>query len=179
MIGMQQLTHVVYATARGLAWLGGIVLAAMAIMSVVSITGRALTRFGLGPVPGDFELVEAGTALAVFCFLPWCHLKRAHAVVDMFWYHFPVPMRRVLEVIGDALMLAVWVLLTWRMGDAMLAYRSNGETTFILQMPVWWGYAACMPAAIVGCAAYLLRTLETLGLSKPPHGFEVLSGGGH
>ena len=51
----------------------------IALMSVASIVGRALSGLGLGlgPVPGDFELVEAGTALAVFCFLPWCHLKAA------------------------------------------------------------------------------------------------------
>ena len=37
----------------------------IALMSVASIVGRALSGLGLGPVPGDFELVEAGTALAV------------------------------------------------------------------------------------------------------------------
>jgi hypothetical protein len=54
-----------------MAWFGAFVLVLLAAMSVVSIAGRALSGLGLGPVPGDFELVEAGTALAVFCFLPW------------------------------------------------------------------------------------------------------------
>ena len=38
-------------------------------------------------------------------------------------------------------MLVVWLLLVWRMGVSMLDYRDNGEISFILQMPVWWGYA--------------------------------------
>ncbi len=53
-----------------MAWFGSLVLVLIALMSVASIVGRALAGFGLGPVPGDFELVEVGTALAVFCFLP-------------------------------------------------------------------------------------------------------------
>ncbi|MCU0929269.1 MAG: TRAP transporter small permease subunit, partial [Burkholderiaceae bacterium] len=84
----------VYGLSRALAWFGAFVLCLLALISVVSIAGRALSGFGLGPVPGDFELVEAGTALAVFCFLPWCHLKRGHAVVDLLWNAYPPALQR-------------------------------------------------------------------------------------
>ena len=75
--------------------------------------------------------------------------------------------------VADALMLAVWLLLVWRMGVATLDYRSNGEVSFILQMPVWWGYAASMVPALVGLVAYAWRLLESLGLARPPAGFVV------
>lgn len=166
------MNHPVYAISRALAWFGAFVLVLLAAMSVISIAGRALSGLGLGPVPGDFELVEAGTALAVFCFLPWAHLKRGHAVVDLMWRVYPAPMRRVLDVLADALMFVLWVLLVWRMGVAMLDYRDNGEVTFILQFPVWWGYAASMVPATLGCVVYGWRLLETLGLITPPAGFE-------
>jgi TRAP-type C4-dicarboxylate transport system permease small subunit len=151
--------------------MGGLVLTLVALLSVVSIAGRALSSVGLGPVPGDFELVEAGTALAVFCFLPWCHLKHGHADVGMFWNSYPAPMRRILTIGADALMLIVWLLLVWRMGVALFEYRANGEVTFILQMPVWWGYAASFVPAVLGCAAYLVRLLESLGCVAPQEGF--------
>jgi TRAP-type C4-dicarboxylate transport system permease small subunit len=172
------MNRLIYGLSRAMAWFGSLVLVVIAVMSVASIIGRALSGFGLGPVPGDFELVEVGTALAVFCFLPWTHLKRGHAVVDMLWGSYPLPMRRVLDVLADGLMLAVWLLLVWRMSLAMGEYRHNGEVSFILQMPVWWGYAASMPAAVVGCVAYAWRLLEDLGLAAPPPGF-VMAGGGH
>jgi TRAP-type C4-dicarboxylate transport system permease small subunit len=162
-----------------MAWAGAAVLLALAVLSVLSIGGRALSRVGLGPIPGDFELVEAGTALAVFCFLPWCHLKRGHAMVDMLWSRYPAGMRRALAVAADALMLVVWLLLTWRMGVAMFEYRANAETSFILGLPVWWGYAASMVPAVLGCLAYAWRLLETVGAASPPPGFAAAGGGGH
>jgi TRAP-type C4-dicarboxylate transport system permease small subunit len=167
----------VYGGSRLLAWFGALVLGVLAVVSVASIAGRAMIPLGLGPVPGDFELVEAGTALAVFCFLPWCHLQGGHAVVDLLWSAYPPAMRRVLGVLTDTLMLVVWVVLTWRMGVAMLEYRANAETTFILQMPVWWGYAASMVPAVLGCFAYLWRVLESLGVATPPPGIAVAPGG--
>ena len=166
----------IYRLSHWTALIGGLVLVALVLLVVASVTGRALIDVGLGPVPGDFELVEAGTALAVFCFLPWCHLKNGHAVVDMLWKVYPPALRRVLEVLADALMLLVWLLLVWRMGVGMLDYKGNGELTFILQFPVWWGYAASMLPALVGCAAYLLRLLETVGAVATPPGFETAEG---
>ncbi len=176
------MNQLIYGVSRALAWLGAMVLTLLAAISVFSIAGRAFAFAGLGPVPGDFELVEAGTALAVFCFLPWCHLKRGHATVDLFWSRYPTGLRRVLEVGTEALMLVVWLLLVWRMGVSMLDYRANGEVSFILQMPVWWGYAAamlpggiwlrrvCMAAAgstWIGCAAGRLRAGRGDALTPP------------
>ncbi|MFN0185346.1 MAG: TRAP transporter small permease [Aquabacterium sp.] len=160
----------IYSLSRAMAWFGGGVLTLIALVSVTSIIGRAFSRFGLGPVPGDFELVEAGTALAVFCFLPWAHLRRGHAWVDLFWPLFPAPVKRGLEIAADALMLLCWLVLVWRMGVALADYRTNAEVTFILQMPVWWGYAASFPFAAAGCVVYAWRLVEDAGWAEPPPG---------
>ena len=144
------MSNFIYGASRFMAWFGGCVLTALAVLSVVSIAGRAFSFAGLGPVPGDFELVEAGTALAVFCFLPWCHLRQRHADVNLFWSIYPPTLRRLLSVASDGLMLLVWLLLVWRMGVATQGYWGNEEVSFILQMPVWWGYAASMIPASAG-----------------------------
>lgn len=157
------MSKLVYGASRFMAWFGGFVLSVLAVLSVVSIAGRAFSFAGLGPVPGDFELVEVGTALAVFCFLPWCHLRQRHADVNLFWMLFPRFLRRALSVASDSLMLLIWLVLVWRMGLAMTEYRANAEVSFILQMPVWWGYAASMVPAVLGCVIYCWRLLESLG----------------
>jgi TRAP-type C4-dicarboxylate transport system permease small subunit len=60
---------------------GGLLMSALTVMTVVSVTGRKLFN---APIQGDYELVTMGTAIAVFLFLPYCHLQRGDVVVDLF-----------------------------------------------------------------------------------------------
>jgi TRAP-type C4-dicarboxylate transport system permease small subunit len=46
-------------------------------------------------------------------------------------------------------MTIVIVLIAWRLWAGLMDKINYGETTFILQFPVWWAYAACMAAAAV------------------------------
>jgi TRAP-type C4-dicarboxylate transport system permease small subunit len=135
--------------ARSLAILGGVVLVVITIITVVSITGRAFIWAGLRPVPGDFELVEAGVGFAVFAFLPWCQINRGHATVDVFTSFLPNQVNRHINVFAEVLMTVVITVIAWRLWFGLQDKIRYGETTFILQYPVWWAFAACMAAAVV------------------------------
>lgn len=128
---------------------GGVVLVALVVMTCVSISGRALIDLGLGPVPGDFELLEAGIAFAVFAFLPLCQLRAGHATVDVFTSVMSAGTNRVLIALWETVAAAVLALIAWRLGAGLVQKFGNGETTFLLQFPVWWAYAACMVPAVV------------------------------
>jgi TRAP-type C4-dicarboxylate transport system permease small subunit len=141
--------RVVGALARLLAIAGGLVLVALAVMAVVSITGRAFAKLGLGPVPGDFELIEAGCGVAVFAFLPWCQFHRGHVTVDFLASSLPARLWAGLAVIGNVAMSIVAVIVTWQLWLGFLDKLAYGETSMILRMPVWWGYAAASAAALV------------------------------
>lgn len=130
--------------ARTVAVMGGLVLVLVAIVTVVSITGRAFLFIGLRPIPGDFELVEAGTVFVVCAFLPWCQLTRGHATVAIFTDFLPAQVNRVLDLIADALLLAAAVVMTWRHIYGLLDKLAYNETTFILRFPIWWSYSAAM-----------------------------------
>ena len=175
----ERMTIWIFRLARWSALLGGLVLVGITLMSVISIGGRALISLGLGPVPGDFELVEVGTAMAVFLFLPWTYLRAGHATVDLLYTHLPAALQRAIGVLCDVAMLALWMVLTWRLWEGMLEKRQYLETTFILQMPVWWAYAACLVGALIGCLAYFTQTLIRLGLAQYPQGWPVASAGVH
>ena len=163
----------IYRLARWSAIVGGLVLVALTLMIVASITGRALIGLGLGPVPGDFELVEMGTGVAVLFFLPWTYLKGGHATVDLLYTHLPAWAKRAVLLVSDLLMLAVWLLMTWKLYEGMVEKKQYMETTFILQMPLWWAYAFCMVGAVIGCLAYAAKTLTRLGLASEPKGWTV------
>lgn len=152
--------------ARSMAILGGIVLCLLVLLTCASIAGRALNTIlhgsieeifpkfsswllsmGVGPINGDFELVEAGVAFAIFAFLPLCQFKSSHAVVDIFTNYFSKSANQFLLMISEILFAAVLVLITIQLFDGMLTKRQFNETTFLLQFPIWWSYALSLVAA--------------------------------
>lgn len=141
---------------------GGAVLIALVVMVCVSIAGRALTAFGLGPIPGDYELVEFGIGFAVFAALPWCHLNRGHATVELLAPMFGPVVNRVLDAVIDIAVLATALLLTWRMAVGMLDKKAYFETTFILGIEVWQGYALGLVGAVVFCIVALWRAGDSV-----------------
>lgn len=155
--------------ARLLAILGGLVLVAIVVLTVLSVSGRALLQFGLAPVPGDFELVEAGSAFAVFSFLAWCQFRRGHVTVDLFVQRLGPRALAALSVVANILMTVAAIVVAWRLGLGLQDKRLYGETTFILQIPVWWSYAA----SLVGAWTFALVALYTVWRSLN----EALGGG--
>lgn len=166
----------IYRLANWTAIVGGIVLVALTLMVVTSVAGRAMIGIGLGPVPGDFELVEVGVGIAIFFFLPWCYLRGGHATVDLLYMHMPRWFQKGIDLVSDVVMLLVWLVLTLKLWEGLLEKKEYMETTFILQMPVWWAYAFCFVGAVIGCVCYLAKTLTRLGLASEPEGW---SAGGH
>lgn len=158
--------------ARGLAGAGGLVLLALVVMTCASVAGRglatlayadwlntaapwlaqALAALGPGPVKGDFELVESGIAFAIFAFLPWCQLRSGHATVDLIANRLPGRAGLWLTAVWEVVFALVLLFIAWRLEDGMQGKLRNGETTFLLQMPVWWAYAASLVAAAAAAA---------------------------
>lgn len=155
--------------ARSMAVLGGVVLTLLVVLTCVSVLGRGLNTVGhsdwlmalseavgawlistgVGPVTGDFELVEAGIAFAIFSFLPICQLYAGHATVDIFTSALSDTVNRWLVAFWEVVLALVILLITWRLSAGMMDKIGNGETTFLLQFPIWWAYAASFAAAVV------------------------------
>lgn len=175
-VGAERRTgRVIEAIARGFAYIGGFILVAMALTTVASIIGRALLSFGLRPVSGDYELVANGCALAVFCFLPFCQLKRGHVTVDIFTSIFPLRAQAIFGLIGDALIALVSLVMLRQLwfgfgekfpfgSDALREGLGMGfkpffpETTYELEIPVWIPYGL----ALIGAALFALVSLYTV-----------------
>ena len=150
--------------AQFMALLGGAVLCLLVLMVCISISGRELGDLayggtlggfgdwliaqGIGPILGDFELVEAGVAFAIFAFLPLTQLSGAHARVDVFTSGLGDRFNRVLAAFWSIVMALIIVLITWRLFVGMQDKIRYGETTYLIQFPIWWAYAASLGAAI-------------------------------
>tara|TARA_R110002020_G_scaffold370688_5_gene582313 strand:- start:1498 stop:2085 length:588 start_codon:yes stop_codon:yes gene_type:complete len=170
--------------ARLMALLGGLTLSALILLTCASIVGRELNGLfhsgffetvapgfarwmldlGTGPINGDFEIVESGMAFAIFAFIPYCQITAGHASVDLLVSQFPAPVQRALRMLVEILFAAVLILISWRLCVGMQDKIRYAETTFLLQFPVWWAYAASfaasVTAAIVGVYMACVRVIE-------------------
>ena len=123
---------------------GGMILIAVMLITVTSIIGRAL--FGR-PLPGDFELVELGCALAIFAFLPYCHITRGNIVVDFFTAKASTITTTILALVGDVLFMLIAAIVTWRLALGGLDLLAFGEETMVLRLPRWWAFVFILPAS--------------------------------
>ncbi len=153
--------------AAALASLGGGVLLLLVGLTCASIAGRSLGFAGLGPIPGDFELVELGIAFSVFSFLPWCQHAGGHARVDLFRASLGERGSWLSDVLSDSLMLVFSVLIAWRLWAGMVDKLGYTETTFVLRLPLGWGYAACLPGAVGFAVVSASCLLKTIALRRP------------
>ena len=169
----------IHRMARWSALLGGALLTLLTLLVVLSVIGRSLSGMGLGPVPGDYELVEVGVGIAIFFFMPWCYLQGGHATVDLLYSFMSNGLQRFIRLLSDVLMLAVWLLLTWRLWEGLMDKLTNQETTFILQIPLWWGFAVCMIGAILGCITYIGHILMQRGLVQDDESLHASGPIGH
>lgn len=121
--------------ARVMAVIGGAVLLVMMGVTVASVLLRAL---GSGGIRGDYEIVELGTAVAVFAFLPLTQITGAHARVTL-WQS------RRLDRMWRVVFAALLGVIVWRLGAGMVGKYHSGETSLLLKIPLWWAYAlACL-----------------------------------
>ena len=169
--------------ARTMALIGGVVLCLLIILTTASVVGRLLNtlmhgpvgvfapdfasfmlELDVGPINGDFELVEAGVAFAIFAFIPYCQFTSGHAVVDILTSQFGKKFNNLLKMIAEILFAIVLVVIAIQLFNGMLAKRNFGDTTFLLQFPIWWSYAfslfAAITASIVAIYMAIIRILE-------------------
>ena len=115
-----------------------VVVAGVGIMSAISIVGRsAIGR----PITGDFELVEFGTAIAGSLFLAYCQTSYGHIVVDVFTLKVSDRTRDWLDRFGSLLMAVMYFAVGWRAVIGTMDMFRNHETTMLMGVPIWIGYA--------------------------------------
>ena len=147
--------------AQAFALLGGVILLFLSVMTVLSVIGRAINAYGFGPIQGDFELIENGTAFIVFCALPLCQIRFNHVAVDVLARHFPKLISWLIALASQIAMAGIAVIVLRQLYFGMMDKYQWGETSMILQFPVWWGYAIALVPAVMWVMAACMASLVT------------------
>jgi TRAP-type C4-dicarboxylate transport system permease small subunit len=140
---------------QSVALLGGVLLITLSVTVVISVTLRSDFVGGAG-VPGDFELVQMATAIAAFCFLPLCQLRRGNIFVDTFTLRLPQRWRNGIDALWDGVYGLAMALIAWRLGVGARSALASGENTMVLQLPSYLPIALCaVLAGFVSLAAFV------------------------
>jgi len=125
-----------------LAIIGGVVMVAIVLVSLVSLLGRKISA---SPITGDVEIVQMLSAPALACFFAYCHLTRGDVRVDMIADRLGSRWATYLEALGSFLLGLVAAILAWRTAVGALALREVGETSALLSWPIWISEALVVP----------------------------------
>ncbi len=143
------------------ATIGGLVLVAIASVTVVSVIGRA---FFSHPILGDVELVQLGCAVVVASFLPYTQFRRANIIVDFFTANASAHRQNQLDGFGTFLYTVVMTLVAWRVAVGCIDIKANQETSMLMALPLWIPYMLMVPGLVLCSVIGLVQTLQHLGL---------------
>jgi TRAP-type C4-dicarboxylate transport system permease small subunit len=142
------------------ATIGGVVLVAIACVTVVSVIGRA---FFSHPILGDVELVQLGGAVVVASFLPYTQFRRANIIVDFFTTGASEKTQSKLDAFGTLLYSLVLGLVAWRVAVGGIDIKANQETSMLMALPLWIPYLLMVPGLLLCSVIGLVQTLQHLG----------------
>ena len=125
--------------ARALAIIGGLLSVASALLVTTSVTLRWL---GFGSINGDFELVQIGVALSVFCFLPLTQARRGNIMVDTFTAWLPLRVQRAMDAFWDFVYAGFMALTAWCLMNGARDALASGLTSAMLGLNLWPVFAA-------------------------------------
>lgn len=152
--GLRRAGPVVAVWAAWWALAGGALLTAVVLLTAAS---AASNLFFDAPIPGDFEAVKIGVAVAVFAFLPHCQLSGANVRADLFAARLGPTAQTGLALLESLVVCVFSALLLWRMSLGLLDYRSDGEITHILEFPVYLAF----PPMLLSLALLLMAGVAT------------------
>jgi TRAP-type C4-dicarboxylate transport system permease small subunit len=143
------------------ATIGGVVLVAIACVTVVSVIGRA---FFSHPILGDVELVQLGCAVVVASFLPYTQFRQANIIVDFFTTNASEATQSKLDAFGTLLYTLVMGLVAWRVAVGGIDIKAAQETSMLMALPLWIPYMLMVPGLALCTVIGFVQTLQHLGL---------------
>lgn len=135
---------------------GGIVLVAMACMTVISVVGRSAFN---SPILGDVELSQLAVAICISCFLPYTQLHKSNIIVDFFTVRASAASHAVMDGLGALLFAIAMALIAWRVYEGGISLYHSGEVSMLMSLPIWLSYMAMLPGLVLSSLVGLYQTV--------------------
>lgn len=128
---------VLAAAIRWWALAGGLLIAALAVMTALSALSNLLFA---KPFPADYELMKHFIAVVIFMFLPYCQLTGSNVTVDIFTEGMSERGKSAMVVFSSLIAAAFALVLMRQMGLGLLSYIRYREVTPVLHLPLWTAF---------------------------------------
>ncbi|MEE2999793.1 MAG: TRAP transporter small permease [Pseudomonadota bacterium] len=117
-----------------MAYLAGIVLAFMMILTFFDVVGRSLFN---SPIIGSVEILTLAMGLLIYLGIGQTTIQGSHVRVDVLTRLLPEKVRNSLDVIVHILGLLLSALVFWRLCVLAIEQTFELNTTQNLGLPVW------------------------------------------
>lgn len=142
---------------RGLAWVAGVSLMVMILVTSAEVVLRV---FRLS-MTGAYDLVKIAAALTIAAGLPYTTAIKGHVAIEYFFHKLGRRGRAVVDAAMRLVAIALFSLLAWGCVDYGNSLRSKGEVSMTLQLPVFW-----LPYVLAGSCA-LVVLIKVYHLAHP------------
>jgi TRAP-type C4-dicarboxylate transport system permease small subunit len=122
---------------RILGGFGAVLLFVMMALTFIDVLGR---YFFNAPLKGAFEITEFVLATLIFAGLPLATARSEHVTVDLFDRFVPDGIARLRDLLLELIGAAVMALLCHRMWLKTLEAIDYGDSSAVLQFPVYPAY---------------------------------------
>jgi len=154
------LLRLAYQIARVGVWFGGVLLIAAAVLIGVEVVIRKAFSLSIG---GADELSGYALAISTSWALAFALLERAHIRIDSLYVHLPVRLCALLDILGLALLIAFFALVTWYgFGVFRTSYTLDAESLSPLSTPLVVPQALWVLGLVMFLAIALLLLVRAL-----------------
>jgi TRAP-type C4-dicarboxylate transport system permease small subunit len=144
-------------------------LTVLAIVTMLDIAGRELFRT---PINGFSDISDMIVVFAAASCFPISLIERHHVSVR-FLGKLNWRLREWLDLLGHALTLLVFGLMSWQVAVYALDVYQSGQTTWLIRVPVWplwfvttFMIAMCIPAQALIVAEQVRRAFSRVPLRE-------------
>lgn len=131
-------------------------LAALLVVAIATLMDVGARWLFASPIAGVYDLSTLFIAVAMAACFPAALAQRRNIRIEFAANLMPKRMRLFFDVLADAMTLAFFALLGWQLAIYTGELARDGETSFILQVPIapWWVattalFLLCLPVQLL------------------------------
>ena len=131
---------------RILAWIAGLFLGAMIVVTCANIFLRSVWM----PVRGTFEFMGYFGAVVTALALGYSQMNKGHISVDILVTNFSKKVQRILNGINNAFCTIFFIIVSWQIAKYATTLLNTGEVTETLRVPYYpFTYAVALGCAVL------------------------------